>query len=125
MYLFYKKSAHVDKTFVENGGGLLLNHKALNDLAHYVKKNIQNELLDNARCKMLQSDDKQTGFTHGIFGELDKTVRIRVLEYCLHEKLIDLVIDGGFGNNEASTIIDCTSNEAEIIREGIGTLDIL
>jgi len=42
-----------------------------------------------------------------------------------YEKLIDLVIDGGFGNNEASTIIDCTSNDAEVIREGIGTLDIL
>jgi tRNA threonylcarbamoyl adenosine modification protein (Sua5/YciO/YrdC/YwlC family) len=42
-----------------------------------------------------------------------------------YEKLIDIVIDGGFGNNEASTIIDCTSNYPEILREGIGSLDIL
>lgn len=42
-----------------------------------------------------------------------------------YEKLIDIVIDGGFGKNEASTIIDCTSNDPEIIREGIGSLDIL
>ena len=42
-----------------------------------------------------------------------------------YEKIIDVVIDGGFGNNEASTIIDCTSNDAEVIREGIGSLDIL
>ena len=56
-----------------------------------------------------------------------------ILEYItdpelIHEKYenqVDIVIDGGFGNNEASTIIDCTSNEPEIIREGIGTLDIL
>ncbi|MGB0882169.1 MAG: L-threonylcarbamoyladenylate synthase [Vicingaceae bacterium] len=42
-----------------------------------------------------------------------------------YEKLIDVIIDGGYGNNEASTIIDCTSNEPEVIREGIGSLDIL
>ena len=42
-----------------------------------------------------------------------------------YEKLINVVIDGGFGNNEASTIIDCTSNDAEVLREGIGSLDIL
>lgn len=42
-----------------------------------------------------------------------------------YEKLIDVVIDGGYGENEASTIIDCTSNDPEVLREGIGTLDIL
>ncbi|MBL4669402.1 MAG: threonylcarbamoyl-AMP synthase [Flavobacteriales bacterium] len=42
-----------------------------------------------------------------------------------YEKLIDLVIDGGYGKNEASTIIDCTGNEPEIIREGIGNIDII
>lgn len=42
-----------------------------------------------------------------------------------YEKLIDVVIDGGYGQNEASTIIDCTSNDPEVIREGIGSLDIL
>jgi hypothetical protein len=92
MLCFYKKLAHVDKAFVEGGIQLLLNHKVLSDLAHYVKKNIQNELLDSARCKMLSDDDQQRGFTHGIFGELDKPVRIRVLEYCLHQELIDLAV---------------------------------
>ena len=92
MWCFYKKLAHVDKAFVEGGVQLLLNHKVLSDLAHYVKKNIQNELLDSARCKMLQDDDEQKGFTHPIFGELDKPVRIRVLEYCLHQELIDLAV---------------------------------
>ena len=39
------------------------------------------------------------------------------------EKLVDIVIDGGFGKNEGSTIIDCTSGEAEIIREGLGSIE--
>jgi tRNA threonylcarbamoyl adenosine modification protein (Sua5/YciO/YrdC/YwlC family) len=39
-----------------------------------------------------------------------------------YEKLVDIVVNGGFGNNEASTIIDLTSGEAEIVRQGIGEL---
>jgi tRNA threonylcarbamoyl adenosine modification protein (Sua5/YciO/YrdC/YwlC family) len=41
----------------------------------------------------------------------------------IHEKyqdMVDLVIDGGFGDNEASTIIDCTSGDYNIIRQGKG-----
>lgn len=41
----------------------------------------------------------------------------------MHErfaKLVDIVIDGGPGNTLSSTVIDCTSGEAELIREGAG-----
>jgi tRNA threonylcarbamoyl adenosine modification protein (Sua5/YciO/YrdC/YwlC family) len=56
-----------------------------------------------------------------------------ILEYItdpelIHEKYantIDVVIDGGYGQNEASTIIDCTGNEPEIIREGVGDISII
>lgn len=41
------------------------------------------------------------------------------------QNLVDLVIDGGYGNNVASTIIDLTGQEPEVIREGKGSLDIL
>ena len=34
--------------------------------------------------------------------------------------MVDLVIDGGYGKNIASTIIDCTGDEPEVIREGLG-----
>jgi len=55
-----------------------------------------------------------------------------VLEYMtdpefIHEKyehIVDYVIDGGFGNNVASTIVDCTSNEIEVVRQGIGILKV-
>lgn len=39
-----------------------------------------------------------------------------------YEELVDLVIDGGYGDNEASTVVDCTSGEFEIIRDGKGDL---
>lgn len=35
-----------------------------------------------------------------------------------YENLVDLVIDGGAGNVHASTIVDCTNSEFEIIRQG-------
>ena len=38
--------------------------------------------------------------------------------------LVDLVIDGGYGDNEASTVIDFSGGEPEIIREGKGSLEI-
>ena len=55
-----------------------------------------------------------------------------VIEYTtdpelIHEKwdhLVDLVIDGGYGDNEASTIIDLSENEPIVIREGKGSLEI-
>lgn len=40
-------------------------------------------------------------------------------------KLVELVIDGGYGDNEPSTIIDLSDGEPFVIREGKGNLDIL
>lgn len=41
------------------------------------------------------------------------------------QNLVDMVIDGGYGDNVGSTIIDLSGDEPEIIREGKGSLDIL
>lgn len=40
-------------------------------------------------------------------------------------KVVDLVIDGGYGDNFASTVIDLTEGKREVIREGKGDLNIL
>jgi len=43
----------------------------------------------------------------------------------IHEKfteIVDIVIDGGYGQNVPSTIVDCTEDEPVIIRQGIGVL---
>lgn len=39
-----------------------------------------------------------------------------------YKNLVDLVIDGGYGNNTPSTVVDCTGDEPVIIREGLGEL---
>ena len=37
--------------------------------------------------------------------------------------LVDLVIDGGFGSNVPSTIIDCTNDDFELVRQGAGDIE--
>ena len=46
------------------------------------------------------------------------------LIYEKYEDVVDLVIDGGYGDNIASTVVDLTNGDFEIIREGKGDLDI-
>ncbi len=40
------------------------------------------------------------------------------------DNLVDLVIDGGYGGNIPSTVIDLTGDEAVVIREGKGSLEL-
>ncbi|PJJ07981.1 translation factor SUA5 [Flavobacterium sp. 1] len=41
------------------------------------------------------------------------------------QNLVDMVIDGGYGDNIGSTIIDLSGDEPIVVREGKGDLDIL
>ncbi len=45
------------------------------------------------------------------------------LIYEKYDKQVDLIIDGGYGQNIASTVVDCTGDTIEIIRQGIGELE--
>lgn len=53
------------------------------------------------------------------------------IEYITDPELIDekfgnavnLVIDGGIGGTEGSTVVNCTNGEPEIVRQGKGWLD--
>ena len=45
------------------------------------------------------------------------------LIYDRYKDLVDIVIDGGFGGIEPSTIVDCTHDEYEIIRQGKGIIE--
>ncbi|MHA7863017.1 L-threonylcarbamoyladenylate synthase [Flagellimonas marinaquae] len=40
------------------------------------------------------------------------------------QNLVDVVIDGGYGDNVASTVIDLSGDAPEVIREGKGSLEI-
>lgn len=45
------------------------------------------------------------------------------LIYEKYKDIVDAVVDGGYGNNVASTVIDCTGDEIEIVRQGKGEIN--
>lgn len=45
--------------------------------------------------------------------------------YNIYENQVDLMIDGGFGGKTPSTILDCTGNEIQLVRKGLGAIDFL
>jgi tRNA threonylcarbamoyl adenosine modification protein (Sua5/YciO/YrdC/YwlC family) len=45
------------------------------------------------------------------------------LIYEKYHNLVDVVIDGGWGNNTPSTLIDCTNDGFDVIREGLGDIE--
>lgn len=40
-----------------------------------------------------------------------------------YQNLVDVVIDGGYGSNVPSTIVDCTGDEVVLLREGLGNFE--
>jgi len=99
---------------------------------------------NNKVPKLFQSKKKTVGIrvpdnniSHEIVQELGNPIMSssiydedEILEYTtdaelIYEKyknLVDIVIDGGYGGNLPSTIVDCTTEEVMIIREGKGIL---
>ena len=54
--------------------------------------------------------------------EIDYLINPELIDESIGNQ-VDLVIDGGFGGTQGSAIIDCTTGEPEVIREGPAELD--
>jgi tRNA threonylcarbamoyl adenosine modification protein (Sua5/YciO/YrdC/YwlC family) len=57
----------------------------------------------------------------------DEVVEYTTDPELIHEKFrdfADIVIDGGYGKNEASTVVDCTGEQFVIVRQGLGKLEM-
>lgn len=91
------------------------------------KKTVGIRIPDNAIARALVSGLGRPIVSTSIRDEDD------VLEYTTDpelifekwEKLVDVVVDGGYGDNVASTVIDLSGAQPEVIREGKGDLGIL
>ncbi|MGW9686391.1 L-threonylcarbamoyladenylate synthase [Flagellimonas sp. 2504JD1-5] len=90
------------------------------------KKTVGIRVPDNAIVKALVTELGNPIVSTSIRDEDD------ILEYTtdpelIYEKwqnLVDVVIDGGYGGNIASTVVDLSEGYPEVIREGKGSLDI-
>jgi tRNA threonylcarbamoyl adenosine modification protein (Sua5/YciO/YrdC/YwlC family) len=120
-----------------------------NDIFKLMRKNLPGPFTfilnaSNNVPKLIQSKKKTVGIRipdHSIPIEIVKELGHPIMSTSIHDddeileystdpeliyekysNLVDIVIDGGYGDNEPSTVVDCTSNEPLIVREGKGIL---
>jgi tRNA threonylcarbamoyl adenosine modification protein (Sua5/YciO/YrdC/YwlC family) len=90
------------------------------------KKTVGIRIPDNPIVKELVKELGRPIITTSIH-DPDEIIEYTTDPELIHEKFrefADIVIDGGYGKNEASTIVDCTGDEPEIIRQGLGILEL-
>jgi tRNA A37 threonylcarbamoyladenosine synthetase subunit TsaC/SUA5/YrdC len=64
--------------------------------------------------------------TTSIHNDEDEIIEYITEPERIYEKfanLVDIVIDGGIGGIKPSTIVDCTNDTFEIVRQGAGILE--
>lgn len=80
-----------------------------NNIVHWIVETLGNPIVSTS----VKDDDEVLEYTTD-----------PELIYERYGDMVDIVIDGGYGDNVPSTIIDCTDDEPELIREGKGDIDI-
>lgn len=96
-------------------------------ILHSKKKTIGIRVPDHNVPRMLVEELGHPILTTSINDE-DEVIEYSTDPELIFEKyqhLVDIVIDGGYGQNVASTILDCTRYEVEILREGLGKVEDL
>ena len=91
------------------------------------KKTVGIRVPDNTICREIVSSLGHPILSTSVKDE-DEIIEYITDPELLYEKygdLVDIVIDGGYGNNIPSTVVDCTSGECEIIREGKGDINLI
>ncbi len=89
------------------------------------KKTIGIRVPANNIIRQLVGDYGNPIISTSIYDE-DEIIEYTVDPELIHEKyfnMVDIVIDGGYGDNIPSTVVDCTSDEIELIRQGKGMLE--
>ncbi|PRX43342.1 L-threonylcarbamoyladenylate synthase [Salegentibacter salegens] len=91
------------------------------------KKTVGIRVPDNNICKSIVATLGNPIVSTSIYDE-DEVLEYTTDPELIKEKwdhLVDLVIDGGYGDNIPSTVIDLTNSEPEVIREGKGSIEIM
>lgn len=94
-------------------------------ILHSNKKTVGIRVPDHTISKAIVEELGQPILSTSIHDE-DEVIEYSTDPELIFEKyqhLVDIVIDGGYGQNVASTILDCTGDEVEIIRQGLGQLE--
>ena len=90
------------------------------------KKTVGIRVPDNNICRAIVKELGNPIVSTSIKDE-DEVIEYTTDPELIHEKwdkLVDIVIDGGYGDNIASTVVDLTGTEPEVVREGKGSLEL-
>ncbi len=92
---------------------------------HSKKKTIGVRIPDNNICRTIVRELGNPILSTSVYSD-DEVLEYNTDPELIHEKykdLVDIVVNGGYGENEASTVVDCTGDEIEIVRQGLGIID--
>lgn len=95
-------------------------------IIHGSKKTVGIRVPDNSIIRAIVNELGHPVFSTSIKDD-DEIVEYTTDPELIDEKygdLVDMVVDGGYGDNVPSTVVDCTSGEIEIVREGKGETEI-
>lgn len=89
-------------------------------ILHSKKNTIGLRVPDNNIARTIVHELSHPLLSASLPGEMVEEYTDPELMHANFEKLVDIVIDGGIGGMIPSTIVDCTKDEYEVIREGAG-----
>jgi len=95
-------------------------------MVHGAKKTVGIRIPNNAIIRAIVEELGHPVFSTSIRDD-DEVVEYTTDPELIYEKygnLVDIVVDGGYGDNVPSTVVDCTSGEIIIVREGKGEIGI-
>jgi tRNA threonylcarbamoyl adenosine modification protein (Sua5/YciO/YrdC/YwlC family) len=118
IFKLMKKNLPGPFTFILNA-----NNK-LPDLFHSKKKTVGVRIPNNKILLAIVQEFGSPLLTTSVHDD-DEIIEYTTDPELIHENFkdkVDLVIDGGYGHNTPSTIVDCTGDEPVIVRQGIGEL---
>jgi tRNA threonylcarbamoyl adenosine modification protein (Sua5/YciO/YrdC/YwlC family) len=89
------------------------------------KKTVGIRIPDNLICREIVKHLGNPIMSTSVHDE-DEIIEYTTDPEMIHEKykdIVDIVIAGGYGNVEASTVVDCSEGDFTILRQGIGQLE--
>lgn len=92
-------------------------------ILHSKKSTIGLRVPDNLIARTIVKDLTHPLLSASLPGEMVEEYTDPELMYENFQKLVDIVIDGGIGGMIPSTVVDCTKDVYEVIREGAGVWD--
>ena len=89
------------------------------------KKTVGIRIPDNMIARQIVNELGNPIMSTSVKGDEEnmETIMDPELIYENYKDLVDIVIDGGYGGIETSTVVDCTQDEYEILRQGKGIIE--